>query len=282
MRAAKLLLLLLAGSEVGGEADHACLLAVLVEEHRSRDQGRNALRVLRPQHALKARSRAAALAHLEHKLSRSILVLVELGGGAAGDLAGAIAQQGLGALVEQNDVAQLVGGDNGVRRALDQPRQVTLGLLKLGVRLKSIPFCFLALGNIGPRADELEGMAGIVVDDLQGVLDPNVMPVTVAEAIFDAAAAAPDQREHFAEGPRSVIGVEMIGPALGVDGDLLRPISHDGAQVLAAEGAGVVAGGLGGVDGGGTSGEEVLQPLARALELLGDRLALGLERLEIV
>ena len=84
-------------------------------------------------------------------------------------------------------------------------------------------------------------MAGVVVDDLEGVLDPNVMPVAMAEAIFDAAAAAPDQREHLAEGPRSVIGVEMIGPALRVGGHLLRPISHDGAQILADEGAGVIA-----------------------------------------
>ena len=84
-------------------------------------------------------------------------------------------------------------------------------------------------------------MAGIVVDDLEGVLDPNVMPVTVAEAIFDASAAAPDQRKHLAEGPRSVIRVEMIGPALGVGGHLLRPISHDGAQIFADEGAGVIA-----------------------------------------
>ena len=53
MRPAKLLLLLLAGSEVGGEADHAGLLAVLVEEHRSRDQHRNAVTVLCPEHALK-------------------------------------------------------------------------------------------------------------------------------------------------------------------------------------------------------------------------------------
>src|SRR4029078_12235513 len=139
MRAAKLLLLLLAGSEVGGEADHACLLAVLVEEHRSRDQDRNALPVLPPQQPRQAPSRPGALAHLELKLSRSILVLVELGGGAADDLAGAIPQHVLGAVVEQNDVAQLVGGDDGVGRALDQPRQVTLGLLNLGVRLKSTP-----------------------------------------------------------------------------------------------------------------------------------------------
>ncbi len=48
MRPAKLLLLLLAGSEVGGEADHAGLLAVLVEKHGSRDQHRNAVTVLCP------------------------------------------------------------------------------------------------------------------------------------------------------------------------------------------------------------------------------------------
>ena len=120
-------------------------------------------------------------------------------------------------------------------------RQVTLGLLDLGVGLESMPFCFLALGNVGPRADKLERMAGVVIDDLEGVLDPNVMPVAVPEAIFDGSAAAPDQRKHLAECPRSVIRVEMIGPALGVCGHLLRPISHDGAQILADEGAGVIA-----------------------------------------
>src|SRR4029077_17557717 len=100
---------------------------------------------------------------------------------------------------------------------------------------------FLALGNVGPRADELERMAGVIVDDLEGVLDPNVMPVAVPEPIFDSSAAAPDHRKHLAERPRGVIRMEMIGPALGICGHLLRPISHDGAQILADEGAGIIA-----------------------------------------
>ena len=140
MRPAKLLLLLLARSEVGGEADHAGLLAVLVEEDRSRDRARErcapslVLSTLSKPEAVPPRLRIST----QHVL-RALLALVELVRGAADDLFGAIAQQGLGALVEQDDVAVLVGGDDGVGRAFDQPRQVTLGLLDLGVRLERAP-----------------------------------------------------------------------------------------------------------------------------------------------
>ena len=37
-------------------------------------------------------------------------------------------------------------------------------------------------------------LAGVVADDLEGVLDPDVMPVAVAKAVRDGAAALLDQR----------------------------------------------------------------------------------------
>ena len=137
MRLAELFLLTLACAEVGGEADHAGLLAVLVEQDRGRDQHGDA----RPSLALStlsiARRRAAALAHLDEHFLGPLLAVVELDGRPADDLFGAIAEQGLGALVEEDDVAFLVRGDDGVWRAFDQPREVALSFLDLGVRLES-------------------------------------------------------------------------------------------------------------------------------------------------
>ncbi len=129
-----------------------------------------------------------------------------------------------------------------------------------------------------PRARE---DARVVIDDLEGVLDPDVMPVAMAEAILDGSAASPDQRKHLAEGARRVVGMKTLRPALRVGRHLLRRIAHDGAEIFAHEGAGVIARRLGRVDDGRADGEKVLQTLARALELGGDRLALMLERLEI-
>ena len=103
----------------------------------------------------------------------------------------------------------------------------------------------------------------------------------MAEAIFDAPAAPANEGNHLAEGTRGVFGVEMVGPTLWVGRHLLRRVAHDGAEILADEGAGVIAGRLGRVDDGRTDGEQVLEALARALELGGDRLAFGLERFEV-
>ena len=108
------------------------------------------------------------------------------------------------------------------------------------------------------------------------------MAVAMAEAILDRSAASPDQRKHLAEGARRVVGMEALRPALRVGRHLLRRIAHDGAEIFADEGAGVIAGRLGRVDDGRTDGEKVLEALARALELGGDGLALGLERLEVL
>ena len=139
MRLAQLFFLALAGAKVGGEADHARLLAVLVEEHGSRDEYGNAASVLGLEHALAAGRRAAAFAHLDQDVPCAILAIVELSGGVADNIFGAIAQQCLGAFIEEDDVALLVGGNDSVGRALDKPREVALGFLDLGIGGESGP-----------------------------------------------------------------------------------------------------------------------------------------------
>src|SRR5262245_66026279 len=124
MRLAQLFFLALTGAKVGGEADHARLLTVLIEKHGSRDEHGNAESVLVFKHALVARRRAATLAHLDQDISRAILASVKLNGRVADDLFGAIAEQSLGAFIEEDDVALLVGRNDSVGRTLDEPRKV--------------------------------------------------------------------------------------------------------------------------------------------------------------
>ena len=149
------------------------------------NQHGNVVPVLGLKHALITGRSSAALAHLDQDVSRALLTIVEVNGGAADNVFGTIAEQALSAFVEQDDVPLFVSGDDGVRRALDKPREVTLGLLNLGVGGKSKLFCLLALGDVGPCAHELERATSIVIDDLEGILNPNVMAIAVAEAILD-------------------------------------------------------------------------------------------------
>src|SRR6476620_4262440 len=281
VRLAEFFLLALTRTEIGGEADHSGFLAILVEEDRCRNEHGNVVPVLGLKRALIAGRSSTALAHLDQDVSRALLTIVEVNGGAADDIFGTIAEQALGAFVEQDDVPLFVSGNDGIWRALDEPREVTLGLLDLGVGGKSKLFCLLSLGDISPCAHELERATSIVIDDLEGILNPNVVAIAVAEAILDRSAAPADKGKHFAEGSRGIVGMKMVGPTLRVGGHLLRRIAHDRAEILADESAGIIARCLGGVDDGGTYREKVLQALTRPLELCGDSLALGLERFEI-
>ena len=266
---------MLARPEVGGEAHRAHLLALIAEQDRSRDEDGDAHAVLAFELAVEAGDSAAALAHLAQHVPGVVDGCIEVGGGLTRHVLGAIAKQGLGALVEQDDIAFLVGGDDGVGRAFDQPRQIALGVLQLDIRLERRLLGFLALGDVGPGADQLLRIAVGVLDDLEAVLDPDVVAVAMAEAIFDAAAAAGDQRSHALEHADRVLRVEMVGPAFRIGGHLLRRIAHDGAEILAHEGAAEIAGGLGGVDDGGTDGEQILQALPRLAQLGLDGFALA-------
>ena len=78
----------------------------------------------------------------------------------ADDLLGAIAEQSLRSLVEQDDVSGLVRGDDCVARALEQPGQVLLGLLKFDVGLERVLLGSLALGDVGPGSDQLHRLPG--------------------------------------------------------------------------------------------------------------------------
>src|SRR6476659_4538178 len=104
-------------------------------------------------------------------------------------------------------------------------------------------------------------MAGLVVHDPEAVLNPDVMPVAMTEAVFDGSASLFDQRRHGFEHAFRIVGVQMVGPTLGIGRHFLRRIAHDRAQVLADEGAGEIPRSFGRVDDRRTYGEQVLQSL---------------------
>ena len=53
-------------------------------------------------------------------------------------------------------------------------------------------FDLFAVRNVRPRADDLERFAGIIENNFERILDPNVVPVSVSESVLDRSAAAVD------------------------------------------------------------------------------------------
>jgi hypothetical protein len=83
-------------------------------------------------------------------------------------------------------------------------------------------------------------MARIVVDNLEGILDPDVVPVTMPKAVCDGPSSPFDQGKHLIENAGGVVRMEMIGPALRIRRHLLRRVPHDFAKVLGDECTGVI------------------------------------------
>src|SRR4029079_15822632 len=99
----------------------------------------------------------------------------------------------------------------------------------------------LPVGDVGPRADDLRGTTLRIADHSERVLDPDVVAVAMAEAIFDGSFAFLDQWSHFLEHAFGVFGVQAHSPKILVLEHLPGRQAHDARDVLADEGAGVVA-----------------------------------------
>ena len=73
----------------------------------------------------------------------------------------------------------------------------------------------LAVGDVGPRSDDFEGLARFVGNHFECVLDPKVVPVTMAETVFDRASSLGQQAFDLGEDLRSILGVQPRRPELG-------------------------------------------------------------------
>ena len=132
---------------------------------------------------------------------------------------------------------------------------------KLDLLGKVLQFGFyeLAVGDVGPGPDDLLRLTFVVVRDGESVLDPDVMSVPMAEAIFQRALALGYQAIHFREYSRGVFGMQALDPEFLVVAHLPGRVAHDRIQILADEGASIVAGNLCRIDNGRTSADERLE-----------------------
>src|SRR5262249_41239494 len=121
-------------------------------------------------------------------------------------------------------------------------------------------------------------MTRLVIDDLEGVLDSDVMAVAMPEAVLDRSASPLNQGVHLLKDSWGILGMKMLRPALRILGHLLRGIPHDRAEILADESACKIPRGFSGVDDGRADGEQVLQALPNATEFHFEGLALGYVR----
>ncbi len=155
-----------------------------------------------------------------------------------------------------------LGGIDDGRARTDQRLEVVHQGHALAERL----FGSFSRGDIRPGANDLGWAALVILDDPEGVLDPDVVPVAVPEAVLQGAAALLHQRAHLAEDTRDIVGVQAHGPEILVLQHLPRREPHDAGDVLADEGAGIVAG-LNGVNDRGRDRHEVLETPSRRFQL---------------
>src|SRR5262245_33731201 len=99
-------------------------------------------------------------------------------------------------------------------------------------------------------------MARFIVEHPESVLNPDVVPIAVPEAVFDRPSALFYQRTQFGEHAWRVVRVQTIGPAFRIGDHLLWGKAHDRLNILAHERAPKVARGTRRIDDGRTGSEK--------------------------
>src|SRR5262245_2484308 len=98
-------------------------------------------------------------------------------------------------------------------------------------------------------------MAGLVGDDSERILNPDVVTVSMTKTVLDRSASSLNQWSHFFQDPSGVLQMKMVGPGLGISSHFFRRITHYRPKILAHECAPVVTGSLCRVDDSRTGGE---------------------------
>src|SRR5262249_4693719 len=123
--------------------------------------------------------------------------------------------------------------------------------------------------------NEFECVACLVSDDSEGVLNPDIVPVSMTEAVLDRSEERRVGKECSFQNPRGVVRMKMVRPALRIGSHLNGRIANDVTKILADKCAGIVARCFSRVDDRRINGEQVLQPLAGPDYLRLDELALS-------
>src|SRR5262245_49083391 len=110
-------------------------------------------------------------------------------------------------------------------------------------------------------------MARFIVEHSESVLDPDVVPIAVPEAVFDCPSSLFYQGTQFSEHSPRIVWVKTIGPAFRIGDHLLWRKAHDRLNILAHEGAPKVPRCTRRIDDGRTGSEKTGKCLLRFLKL---------------
>src|SRR5262245_66433500 len=105
-------------------------------------------------------------------------------------------------------------------------------------------------------------MAILIIDNFERVLNPNVVPIAMAESIVERSPAFLYERRHLLDNPGRVIRVQMVRPALRIGSHLNGRVTHDVPKIVADKCAGIVVRCLRCVDGSRTYGAEVMESMS--------------------
>src|SRR4051812_19605030 len=172
---------------------------------------------------------------------------------------------GVGADPRQAEPHRLLGGGRLVRRDRHrlQQRDRRRPLAERGLGP-------LALGDVAPRPDDLERLAGLVAAQAQLVADPAVRAVLVAEPILAGVVVELEQAGELGQDAGKVVGVDPLQPEARALEIVPRLVAEQPRDVLADKRRRVVALGLEAVEHGRGGGQDVGQPrLRREQRLLG-------------
>ena len=92
---------------------------------------------------------------------------------------------------------------------------------------------FLALGDVGPRADDLDRLALCVAHDLLPVVHPEIGAVRAADAILDRALVALEHPVDPGSNARHVVRVNVVTPEIGVLEIFARGAAEQSGDALA-------------------------------------------------
>ena len=85
----------------------------------------------------------------------------------------------------------------------------------------------LAMSNVCPGSDKLEGLTLLVVNNLESILDPYVIPVSMPKSIFEGASALCYEGTHFFEETLGIIRMNAVGPEFRIFNHLPLGKAHN-------------------------------------------------------
>src|SRR5262245_42678271 len=140
-------------------------------------------------------------------------------------------------------------------RCVDNRRTYREEILQTLARPDQLRLDGLALSDVRPSPNKFECMAGLVGDNFEGILNPNIVTVSMTKTVLYRAASLFNQWSHFFQDPSGVLRMKMVGPGLGISGHFFGRITHYRAKIFANESASVVTRSLRRVNDSRTSGE---------------------------